>query len=232
MNTETSSPLVVTTRGFWGALLLTLSLSAMLTAGFIPTSSEIWDFLSQRLGVTSFTALKIGHECLFPLLAFLFYRSLGRHVTEPALTAPKWNLIAISILPMILAFGFGLMQGSHNFFSRVFQHTSMEGWLWYLVCAPVGEEFLFRGWVYAVVQRTHGKTWLTATNPLPLALWMSAVAFALWHFQNWAYLGASATLLQVGYTFFTGLWLGVLRWKTKSLWAPMAAHLMINALTG
>ena len=222
---------VATLRQFLGALILTLALANLLAVGFLPTSTQFWNFFSTH--ITMLAPLgEWGHACMFPFLAFCFYFSLGRNARISNLKGPSWNLWIISILPILLALAFGLFRPPPNLLSRWDHPPAIQTWFWFLICVPIGEELLFRGWLYAIIERVQGPIYATRTNPLPLALWMSSLAFSLWHLQNWGFLGASLTLFQVGYTFFTGLWLGVLRWKSRSLWPAIAAHIVINALAG
>ncbi len=232
MKNDLATNPVVSREELGGATLITLSLGALLGAGFIPTSSDFWDLLIKQMSITSPDVIKIGRDLAFPVLAFLFYRSMAKRSGPPGLIAPQWDILKISFLPLAIAMAFGLFRGGPNAISRLMHPPPVEIWLWFLVCVPLGEELLFRGWIYGLLERVYGAKWLTSTNPLPLALVMSSIAFSLWHLQNWAFLGPGPTLFQVSYTFFTGLWLGVLRWKTKGMWAPILGHIAINALAG
>ncbi len=215
---------IATSKERLTAMVLTLCLSLILTPGFLPSITELWEHLAKLRSGGANEIYEWGREWTFPLFSYVLFRSLGRHGTKWSVEAPAWDLWRISILPLVIALIYGLVR-------RYFMAPlAGPNWMWTLVCIPLGEEYLFRGWFYGIVSRTHaGKRW-SATNPLPVELWMSALAFSLWHLQNWDFAGAPVTLFQVAYTFFVGLWLGVLRWKTKTMTAPILAHFAINAL--
>jgi membrane protease YdiL (CAAX protease family) len=99
---------------------------------------------------------------------------------------------------------------------------------WYLVSIPIGEEYLFRQWFYRVTQRLWGNRVFTLTNPFPAPVLLSSLAFSLWHLQNLVGATFAMVLFQVVYTFFTGLWLGVLRAETGRISLCIVAHFLIN----
>ncbi len=188
------------------ATILTIGLGFLLTAGFLPTSAGLGEALLPA---------PWGKLLGFPILALFF------HVTMPVLRSYERlsfrEALEISILPVVIALLFGLfLRPGASPLSARFPDS-----LWYLLFAPLGEELLFRGWVYSFIDRAFRGKRLTITNPLPVALWVSAICFSLWHLQD-------GNLFQVLYTFFTGLWLGYLRWKTGKLTAPVIGHLAIN----
>jgi membrane protease YdiL (CAAX protease family) len=79
--------------------------------------------------------------------------------------------------------------------------------------APIAEEIAFRGMAYnALAKRGLGTAWVIA---------ITAVAFSLFHLEP-----VRAPILLA-----SGLVLGVLRWRTRSLGAPIVAH-AINNLPG
>jgi membrane protease YdiL (CAAX protease family) len=201
--------------------------------GFVPTSVELWEVLARGLGLPLESGLDLGRNIAFPVLAYLFFISLGKNqLTRAPLPAPRWSTWKISLLPIVIAFAFGLLKEGTALFENLWDPLNRSSVIWFVISVPVGEELLFRGWFYTLIERVSGKKWLTSTNPMPVAVWMSAMAFSIWHLQNWNFSGPQATLFQVGYTFFTGIWLGSLRWLTRSLWIPILAHLAINALAG
>ena len=100
--------------------------------------------------------------------------------------------------------------------------------IWYLVAVPIGEELLFRGWIYKIYETIAGQKPMTATNPLAVSIWMSAFCFSLWHSQNIVVEGWAFGLFQIFYTFFVGLWLGLLRERSGGLLGPVAAHILLN----
>ena len=81
------------------------------------------------------------------------------------------------------------------------------------------EEMLFRGYPLQTLMRS----W-----PIPLALVISSVTFALVHMQN-PYVVPGFTFVN---TLLAGAWLAVAYWRTRSLWFPFAAHLGWNWVQG
>ena len=81
------------------------------------------------------------------------------------------------------------------------------------------EEMLFRGYPLQTLMRS----W-----PIPLALVLSSVTFALVHMDN--------PNVARGFTFantlLAGAWLAVAYWRTRSLWFPFAVHLGWNWVQG
>ncbi len=77
---------------------------------------------------------------------------------------------------------------------------------------PVGEELIFRGFFYRVIERTRAG-WT-------VAIFVTAVAWACLHIQeSWAVI-----LL----FFVDGLLLGLARHYAKSVWVPAAMHIVWN----
>jgi hypothetical protein len=81
------------------------------------------------------------------------------------------------------------------------------------VVAPIFEEMVFRGFLYAGFERSLGA--------MPALLLTSAV-FASMHFQYNYY--------EVLHIFILGLVLGWARLRTQSLWTPIAMHAVNNGL--
>ena len=171
--------------------------------------------LAEAVGLGDYPAA-VG--AAFALLGALF-AATGRAPERPGaafpLSAPKTMLTLC--LPMVL----GLLYGVWHSDPPLWQRTGvLESVLWYVVFVPLGEEFLFRGGLYGALRRLGGDAPLTATNPLPVAVWASALAFALWHWEAGGY--------TVARTFFLGLWLGWLRWRMAGLRWPVLGHVAVN----
>ena len=164
----------------------------------------------------------------FPLLSALFALSLPKRRSEIR-HFPDCSLIFMSFLPLLIAFAFGKIIGNHL---RWDLDDHLVDTLWYLVFIPFGEECLFRSWLYGILDRVWPGKMFTATNPLPIAVWGSAIAFSLWHIQNFTNSSPGLVFLQIAYTLVTGLWLGVLRNKTGQVWPGVFAHTLINLAAG
>jgi membrane protease YdiL (CAAX protease family) len=80
-----------------------------------------------------------------------------------------------------------------------------------VICAPLAEELLFRGYIYRGLERGLGAA---------AAVGLSSLAFALYHVDP----------VHVAGVLILGLWLGWLRHTTGSLWPCVAAHGANNLL--
>jgi len=176
-------------------LALAAGIGAVLASGFLAASSAV----AGRLGVFA-----------FPALALIFHVSLPQ---KCQVRLPKRALSTCWVAWGIAAL-YGHARGG----------SLPAGWdlVWVVIAAPLGEELLFRGWLWNVLDRTSRGRMLTPTNPLPTALWGTSLAFAIWHLQN------GGEYFQVAYTFWTGAWLGYLRWITGNLGWPVLAHVTLN----
>lgn len=141
------------------------------------------------------------------------------------------RLINTGWVPLAIAAIFGLLHPAPPLWDYWPTETGKLAVLWYLLLAPIGEEIMFRGLLFrASWQLTDGRN-LTDTNPLPIAVWATALLFSLWHAQNFSVDPPGLVWLQLFYTFFTGLWFGYLRWKSGKLWLPLFFHCGLNLVT-
>ena len=83
-----------------------------------------------------------------------------------------------------------------------------------IVAAPAFEEICFRGFLYAGMKRC----WLGSAG----AIVLTSLVWASIHIQY--------DLFDIGVIFVSGLLLGVVRWRTKSLWPCLALHAAWNAV--
>ncbi len=84
-----------------------------------------------------------------------------------------------------------------------------------VVAAPLAEEFFFRGFLFAGLSTSRG-------GPV-LAIVLTSVSFAALHIQYDLY---DMTSILVA-----GVLLGVIRWRTGSLWFCVALHALMNAVS-
>lgn len=186
--------------------------------------------LTLAFGMLSFVtrvALVLGipqyEEALFPMIAFGFYWSLKEKtpwIAPYSVTKRRW--VHRAILPMMISCLFGAFLAGPS----IIDGATLRMLLWPVILSPIGEEFLFRGWVYSLGERLFPKTLLTMANPFPVSVWLSAVAFSLWHLQN--PVGIGLVTFQMGYTFIVGLWFGAWRWHSGSIVGPVVAHIGLN----
>jgi membrane protease YdiL (CAAX protease family) len=198
-------------------------MSVILTVGFLPMTQSLFHTLRPWVPETWLFRFEPYFErMLFPLLTLFFVISLpGQKAARQEM--PVKELLKTFPLPFFLALIFGFLRDEPTFFAK-----DMPAVFWFLVAIPVGEELLFRGWLYGIIERLWPRKYFTATNPLPAAVFLTSLAFAIWHMQNYSTYGPGFTLFQVLYTFCTGLWLGFLRWKTGAVAIPILAHAGLN----
>ncbi len=215
---------IATPRQRFAALGVALGLGTFLSAGFLDVCAQIVAFtLSPSL--THRPTLMGWIECLaFPALAATFYFSFPRPIATKTASS-NWDSIPLALL---IALAYGLIDQQPGLFFLPKSPEVVLAATWTLMLAPVGEEFLFRGWVFSIAHRLWPNCYATATNPLPLAVWISAIAFSLWHLQNWNPDNSAYVIFQIAYTLPAGLWLGWLRQRSHGLIAPTAAHMGIN----
>jgi membrane protease YdiL (CAAX protease family) len=210
----------------WVAALVALSAGACLGAGCVPVAQSLVDSLvAPWLAGQTQTLAWLGCAA-FPSLAAVFYFSFPR----PRFAKNPRVWVSLPLAGGI-ALAYGFFDGVPPFTHFLSDAQTRLALAWALVFAPLGEEWLFRGWLFSVAHRLWPGVYATATNPLPLAVWVSALAFSFWHLQNAETESLGRVLFQTAYALPLGLWLGWLRWKTDGLAAPLAAHLAINFAT-
>jgi uncharacterized protein len=106
-----------------------------------------------------------------------------------------------------------------SFQSDIFRSAASSGtllWLWLavVVIAPIGEEILFRGFLFRGWQRSPNNAWA--------AIGVTAALWAIVHVQY--------NLLVIGEIFLVGLGLGWVRWRTGSTISTIVLHSFLNAI--
>ena len=202
------------------ALFLATSLGLSLALGLPGACLSLAQLVFQSIFST--TPSSTQTHLAFPIVAGLLYLSLRVPIAPPQHPTPTSRLWLRVPVPFAISLVFGYLQpGAFVFFS-----PDWPALLWAVVLAPLGEELLFRGWVYAFAERLYPRRFLTLTNPLPIPVWVSAIGFSLWHIQNeasWHFI-----LFQMGYTLVLGLLLGAWRWHSGRLTGPVLAHMGLN----
>ncbi|MEZ4750001.1 MAG: CPBP family intramembrane glutamic endopeptidase [Bdellovibrionota bacterium] len=217
------SPTLLKPAERWRLLLLTLGIAFLFTTGFLPTAQSFFFLVWNQFGGSPESPYAIHFEMLaFPLLAALFYFSLPLD-QEPIAHQSRMILLSAPVA-IAIAFASGWIRQSPS----VFQTGLNADFFWYALWVPLGEEWIFRGWLYNVIERRYPGKLLTLTNPFPASVWATSLAFSLWHLQNLAALPVAVVALQIVYTFFAGLWLGYARWKTGRLSLCVGLHAALN----
>lgn len=89
------------------------------------------------------------------------------------------------------------------------------------------EEFLFRGAVNQLADRGSGGKLLWR---IPVAIYISSLCFSLHHLQFHHFEINPASITQVTYTFVMGMFFGMLRAKSGSIWPPVVVHMVNNSM--
>jgi membrane protease YdiL (CAAX protease family) len=87
-------------------------------------------------------------------------------------------------------------------------------WIAVVILGPIFEETLFRGFLFEGFRQSR----VGATG----AIIITSVVFASLHIQYDIY--------SMGQILFLGIILGIVRWKTGSLWGPLLIHSLNNLL--
>lgn len=164
------------------------------------------------------TPLQVG------LLIVLAHRAGGDPLHYLALTVPTRGQVAFGVAGVIALIAVGnavsWLFGRDivtTFQSDIVRTASTAGWLVLLwiavvVVAPVGEEILFRGFIF--------RGWLRTPNDVWPAIVVTAALFAILHIQyDW---------FVIGQVFCFGLFLGWMRWATGSTLLTVLLHALIN----
>jgi membrane protease YdiL (CAAX protease family) len=162
-------------------------------------------FIPVSYSLISSLNLGIAKEWGVLILSGFFYLS-----TKPRFAFKQTSLMMQTFwLPMLIALVFGLLYP-----------PTQSPLLWYLLIIPISEELLFRGWYFSIASRV---------LPISKVIWVSALAFSIWHLQNYS-MGLVFLAFQFVYTFFVGLWLGYVRSKSENVFLCIAFHVALNTV--
>lgn len=207
-------------------LFLSVALGLTLAISFLPGIHALFSqFLEFQL-IDKLANSQLIEMAFFVLVSLLFYLSVPSQARNTETGTESLSALFPSIsFPLVIAFIFGLFIKQDVLSSSP---NRTQDLFWVIVCIPLGEELLFRGWLWAIFRALFKSSFFTLTNPLPSALVFSSVSFSLWHLQNFNHISFPFLLFQMVYTFFTGIWLGYLRWKTGQISSSLLAHSLIN----
>jgi membrane protease YdiL (CAAX protease family) len=158
------------------------------------------------LGLVALLAARLSPEGLRARLGMV----------RPALPAWGFPMVAVGSLAPI-ALGVALASLLLPFAALLPSHAqtswavSLALIVFFSVVPPVVEELFFRGYI----QRRLLQRWSPA-----VAILVTAALFALSH----------GNLPQIAVTFPMGIWLGILAWRTGSVWPSMLCHAFWNAM--
>ena len=207
-------------------LVISLVLGVALALTFLPSMAYVGKLVQNFL-----PTLFSEHPTWVEMALFVFVTAF-MYVTLP-LKARRFSgsFVSLKVLlpsflpPVFIALVFGFVMRKFFFVQSL---NFSQDFIWFVICIPLGEEFLFRGWLWAVFRSIFKGTFFTLTNPLPSEIIFTSLSFSLWHLQNLGKVSPSFLFFQLLYTFFTGIWLGYLRATTGKIAGPLLAHSLIN----
>lgn len=126
----------------------------------------------------------------------------------------KWLGVMVLVILALEALNVVFEREIPDFMTQVFENTDSVILLWIAVVigAPVFEEFLFRGFIFEGL--LHSKVGLIGAILIPASTW------AIIHMQyGW---------FEIATIFLIGIVLGIAKYKTKSLYIPIAMHMLMN----
>jgi uncharacterized protein len=217
----------------WGRwATLGLGLIALLAGQLVALTALTWwtglglahwaDFASSGVAVTLIICISTPVQVL--LLALMARQTRASAADYLGLTLPRkrdvvWGIIAVLIF-IIVGDGISWLLG-HNIVTQfqldIYRTASAAGWLpWLLlsivVVTPIGEETLFRGFLF------HG--WHRSPRDAWVAIALTALLWAVIHVQYDLYV--------IAQVFVCGLVFGWLRWATGSTILTMLLHGLVN----
>ena len=217
--------------GRWSAL--GLGLGAMLVAQVPALIAYFWWFgfgVAQLAdiphnGVAVTILICVSTPVQIAFLALFAQRAGVTAAAYLGLTVPRGRDFALAfvvvVLLLVVGDGINRLSGEDvvtSFQYDIYRTASAAGWLPWLwitvvVVAPVGEETLFRGFLF--------RSW----NRSPRDAWIAIAATAL----LWAGMHVQYVLTVMGEVFVIGLAFGWVRWKTGSNSSTILMHCLLNA---
>jgi len=217
------------TLGFLIFLIFSIFQSVLLIAYSVYTQDLSTNNLDASLLTLSGDALAIAEIPSAIIGTFLVFFVVSRKVSGTKVLTPKAYLQfnIPSILQLLTWLGVMLLviialetvnnlleRETPEFMIQVFGNTDNFILLWIAVVigAPIFEEFLFRGFIFEGLVNSH--------VGLISAILISAFTWAIIHLQYGSF--------EIITIFLIGLILAIAKYKTKSLYIPIAMHMLMN----
>ncbi len=102
------------------------------------------------------------------------------------------------------------------------------GTMAYYLIVPLAEEVLFRGFLFAVIDDAFPRRVRIGRYDVALAVFITAIAFGLWHLSGLRWPTSGFTWFQLFYTTIAGLGMGIIRQATGSIWGSWGVHFIVN----
>lgn len=165
----------------------------------------------------SFTGELIGELILTTIVLFWArWANLDIGLRTPVMAGVwPWSLLFIVwIVLERVVLSLGLVATDPAWLQNLEQLSLAEDALLTVVIAPITEELLYRGALFSALMRRWG---------LRVALTVPSILWALLHFEYEPWLIASIAV--------SGVVLAIIRWKSGSLYVPIALHIAANLLS-
>jgi membrane protease YdiL (CAAX protease family) len=137
-------------------------------------------------------------------------------------TISQWRLVGGAVVGMAALTAVVLLAMSPTPYADA-------AWQNEILLVPVSEELVFRAVLFSALLAAMGRLHAPA-RAAPLAIGISAAAFALGHATNLFWLPASFVVPQVAYALVIGLVAAFVMLKTRSVYPAMLVHAAVNAV--
>ncbi|HKQ50689.1 MAG TPA: CPBP family intramembrane glutamic endopeptidase [Phycisphaerae bacterium] len=202
----------------WETLALALALTASwhaipswLLGSYLPARS--W---YDRWGIEGYSAIR---DCIASVMPLLLCFSTP---VRSGLVIGQWKgcsirVLVICLVPIILtAIVYPLT-------SAPFKGQPHSMW----TISPLAQDALFTGYLYGLIsERFSGKIRIGLS--VPIAVFITAAFFSLWHVPNFQGIGAAYVAFQLIYVFIGGAWTLMARVMTGSMIPGVLVHMAVN----
>lgn len=166
----------------------------------------------------------VANSVIVVVLVLASKRSASNVLAYLGLDVPRWRHIAVAMAGVAIWIAFAdtlylALFGTTVGVSSLLPYYSAQKdglliWLWFarVVAAPIGEELLFRGFMF--------RGFVHASHDAPTSIVLISVVWSLLHVQyDW---------LLIAEIFVIGLLFGLVRWRTGSTTLTILLHMLFN----
>lgn len=185
--------------------------------------ADIITMLAYNGDAISFAEIPAALMGIFLILFFTKLRKPDSMTSFLELTTPsikvvvKWLIIMLIIIGL-MELGYILFErNTPDFMTKLYSSTKNLSLLWIavIIAAPIFEELLFRGYLFEGIKQT-----AVGING---AIVITSASWAIIHLQYESF--------EVITIFLIGIILGVAKVKSRSLYIPIAMHMLMNLST-
>jgi len=185
--------------------------------------ADIITMLAYNGDAISFAEIPAALMGIFLILFFTKLRKPDSMTSFLELTTPsikvvvKWLIIMLIIIGL-MELGYILFErNTPDFMTKLYSSTKNLSLLWIavIIAAPIFEELLFRGYLFEGIKQT-----AVGING---AIVITSASWAIIHLQYESF--------EVITIFLIGIILGIAKVKSRSLYIPIAMHMLMNLST-